>query len=70
MIFTNGSYVKLLKSYKEIQQLNQKIDNYHNSRDIQNIKNLKKIIELLKENNIPYIIFYIENYAKDNIENF
>lgn len=70
MIFTNGSYVKLLKSYKEIQQLNQKIDNYHNSRDIQNIKNLKKIIDLLKENNIPYIIFYIENYAKDNIENF
>ena len=62
MIFTNGSYVKLLKSYKEI--------HYQNSRDIQNIKNLKKIIELLKENNIPYIIFYIENYAKDNIENF
>ena len=71
IIFTNGSYVKLLKSFKEIKNVkNINVDNYHNERDIKNIKNLKVMIELMEKSGISYIIFYLENFDKEKIENY
>jgi hypothetical protein len=71
IIFTNGSYVKLLKSFKEIKNVkNINVDNYHNERDIKNIKNLKVMIEIMEKSGISYIIFYLENFDKENIENY
>lgn len=71
IIFTNGSYIKLLKSFKEIKNVkNINVDNYHNERDIKNIRNLKVIIDLIEKSGISYIIFYLENFDKDNVENY
>ena len=70
IIFTNGNYVKLLKSFKKIKNIkNINVDNYH-ERDIKNIKNLKVMIELMEKSGISYIIFYLENFDKENIENY
>ena len=67
MIFCNGSYVKLLKSYKESKEA-LKVGKNHNNIELQNIKNFRKIINLLENNDIPFIIFYIDNYEEELIE--
>ena len=71
IIFTNGSYEKLLKSFKENKNFeNIEFDNRYNERDIENIKNIKEIIDLMEKSGISYIIFYLENLDKDNFKDY
>ena len=65
MIVTDGSYVKLSKA------TNDKLDNkIFSNRDIKDAQNYRKIIQLLKDSKIPFIIFFIPNDLRNNIDDF
>ncbi len=79
-IFTDGSYFELKKAILfEEKELN-KVKNYNDieiktlfplinkQRYVKNMIYLKKIIELLNESGIPYIIFYIGEELNNKIE--
>ena len=65
MIVTDGSYVKLSKA----SNFNKKIENqFLTNREIKDIQNYRKIIQLLNDSKIPFIIFFIPNDLRNNID--
>ena len=67
MIVTDGSYVKLSKASDFDKQIeNQSLT----SREIKDIQNYRKIIQLLKKSKIPFIIFFIPNDLRNNIDDY
>ena len=67
MIFTDGSYVNLLKASKS----NEKQENiFLSNRDKKDTQNFIKMIELLKNSKIPFIIFFMPNDLRNNKDDF
>ena len=67
MIVTDGSYIKLLKASNSNEILeNQSLTN----RDKKDIQNYRKIMQLLEKSKIPYIIFFIPNDIRNNIDDY
>ena len=67
MIVTDGSYVKLSKA----SNFNKKIENqFLTNREIKDIQNYRKIIQLLNDSKIPFIIFFIPNDLRNNIDDY
>jgi hypothetical protein len=65
MIVTDGSYVKLSKA----SDFDKKIENkFLFNKDIKDIQNYRKIIQLLNDSKIPFIIFFIPNDLRNNID--
>ena len=71
MIITDGSYIQLSK-ITNINEVNEesKDNNSLFNRDIKDIQNYKKIIQLLKNSKIPFIIFFMPNDLRNNIDDF
>ena len=71
MIITDGSYIQLLK-VTDINEVNgeSKDNNSLFNRDIKDIQNYKKIIQLLKNSKIPFIIFFMPNDLRNSIDDF
>ena len=71
MIITDGSYIQLLK-VTDINEVNgeSKDNNSLFNRDIKDIQNYNKIIQLLKNSKIPFIIFFMPNDLRNNIDDY
>lgn len=67
MIVTCGSYIKLLNA----SNLNETLENTSlTNRDKKDFQNYRKIIQLLKKSRIPFIIFFIPNDLRNNIDDY
>ena len=67
MIFTDGSYVNLLKAIKYYE----KQENiFLSNREKKDIQNFIKMIDLLRKSKIPFIIFYMPNDIRNNKDDF
>ena len=69
MIISDGSYIKLLKAYNMIEN-EIDINKLLNDREKLNIKSFKRIINLLNDSKIPYIIFFNPSDIKNQIDDF
>ena len=67
MIFTDGSYVNLLKAIKYCE--NQE-NIFLSNREKKDIQNFIKMIDLLRKSKIPFIIFYMPNDLRNNKDDF
>ena len=61
MIISDGSYFELLNANKKEYNINNKLT----GRELKNYQNYQKIISLLEESNIPFIIFFIPSKLED-----
>ena len=69
MIITDGSYFELLKAVNSFNKKEKELQNLK-SRDKKNIQDFKKIIDLLDNSKIHYIIFFMPSDLKNNIDNY
>ena len=67
MIFTDGNYVNLLKASNSIEK-QQNI--FLSNREKNVTQNFIKMIELLKNSKIPFIIFFMPNDLRNNKDDF
>ena len=68
MIISNGSYIKLLKAYNMGCNIDESIS--LNEREKKNIKYFQKIIQLLNDSGIPYIIFFMPSDLNNKLDNY
>ena len=69
MIISDGSYIKLLDAYNI--KDNEKIIDANTTlsdREKKNVKSFKKIIKLLNNSGIPYILFFMPSDLKDQFD--
>ena len=71
MIISDGYFIKLLTAYN-MEEYDNKIDaNISlNNREKKNIKYFKEIIKLLNSSGIPFIIFFMPNDLKNQLDDF
>ena len=69
MIISDGSFIKLSKAHN-IKEDEIKSNNNPNEREKMNIKYFKKIVNLLNDSGIPYIIFYLPSEIKNQLDDF
>lgn len=70
-IISDGSFIKLLKAYN-MEDDDEKIDldPFLSNREKKNCKCFKKIVRLLNNSGIPYIIFFVPSDLKTQLDDF
>ena len=71
MIVTDGSYPKLVKA-SGIAEKDEESNNNNSifNREKKDIQNYRKIIKLLENSKIPFIIFFMQNDLRNNLDDF